>query len=1037
MDQCLSENRARVLQNRGIGTDDVDTDIWDSFLCVAGARLVSGGFDKNNFADKILKFINAGGGTIEDLKDSGISVGLDTSFEGGDTLRTEEEIIDGGDLATLYQSARFGNFCYQFKNLQPGDYFIDLHFVEIVNTNGPKGIRVFNVFIQEEKVVSELDIYAIVGANKPLQLVDFRVPVRSDGVITIRFEGVDGGSIVSGICIKEAPKILVSPVKQGEGEKFAAGMETVSIENKNIRMCSITKYEKKIKELSTLCELKTNECYQAWMSLTAANEELQTVKMELDNKSFQILGLDQAKNMEEAKLREFSSRYKHERQFWEAAIDELRRNIKTLKEEHSQLSHKAHECADSVPELNKMATAVQDMVSQCQEFKLKYNEELAKRKQLYNQIQEAKGNIRVFCRCRPLSKDEMSAGYATIVDFTAAKDGDLGILTGPSSKKTYRFDRVYTPSDGQADVFSDAQPMVISVLDGYNVCIFAYGQTGTGKTFTMEGSEHNRGVNYRTLEELFRLADERKEAFTYKISVSVLEIYNEQIRDLLATGTATKKLEIRQVPEGFHHVPGVVEAKIKSIEEVWNVLQAGTSARMVGSNNVNEHSSRSHCMLCVTVGAKNLINGECTQSKLWLVDLAGSERLAKTEVQGDRLKEAQNINRSLSALGDVISALVSKNSHIPYRNSKLTHLLQDSLGGNSKTLMFVQVSPCEKDSGETVCSLNFATRARGVELGAARKQLDTGELQKLKLQLDKAKQESRFKDESLRNVQENYQNLEEKFKEKERSWRSQQEKVKELEIQLQSKSESCKQMEKQLLQLTQGIKGKENFCTILQHKIDELENKIKDFEYQASNALQDKSVEFERQLRVNKCEFEHQIRVLEEKNTELENQVNAKKSEFQLQTRFLQEKIKELEEKLNWKDTVSENLPPYCSSEKSKNKPSERGRERDTQGLILKVANRSESHASLLLKKTDSLRELKRKHDLQNRGIENNLLPTTTMVDKKPISTETSKRHIEPSKAFARVTRTTKAFPGSQKVLSSRQVQGIKERDSSSKAWLR
>jgi kinesin family protein C2/C3 len=132
------------------------------------------------------------------------------------------------------------------------------------------------------------------------------------------------------------------------------------------------------------------------------------------------------------------------------------------------------------------------------------------------------------------------------------------------------------------------------------------------------------------------------------------------------------------------------------------------------------------------VKGESEISGECTKSKLWLVDLAGSERVAKSDVQGDRLKEAQCINKSLSALGDVIQALTTKSSHIPFRNSKLTHLLQDSLGGDSKTLMFVQISPYEGDVGETLCSLNFASRVRGIELGPARKQLDTGELFKYK-----------------------------------------------------------------------------------------------------------------------------------------------------------------------------------------------------------------------------------------------------------------------------------------------------------------
>ncbi|KAI8572293.1 hypothetical protein RHMOL_Rhmol01G0186500 [Rhododendron molle] len=440
----------------------------------------------------------------------------------------------------------------------------------------------------------------------------------------------------------------------------AAEIEVTSAQHKVMQMKSTAKYEKKIQELSAQCQRKSDECYQAWMSLTAANEQLEKVRMELDNKLFQTYSLDQTVDKQAENLRNISSKYECDKKFWAVAINNLQEKIKVMKEEHSQLLREAHECADSIPDLNKMVFAVQSLVSQCEDLKVKYNEEHAKRRKLYNLVQEAKGanysgctsrNIRVFCRCRPLSKTEVASGHATVVDFDAAKDGELGILTGGSTKKNFKFDRVYTPKDDQVDVFADASPLVISVLDGYNVCIFAYGQTGTGKTFTMEGIEQNRGVNYRTLEELFRVSKERSETFSYDISVSVLEVYNEQIRDLLGASPTSKKQ--------------------------------------------------------------------------W--------RLAKTDVQGDRLKEAQNINRSLSALGDVISALATKSSHIPYRNSKLTHLLQDSLGGDSKTLMFVQISPSEHDLSETLSSLNFATRARGVELCPAKKQIDTSELQKLKM----------------------------------------------------------------------------------------------------------------------------------------------------------------------------------------------------------------------------------------------------------------------------------------------------------------
>ncbi|KAH7280079.1 hypothetical protein KP509_37G051500 [Ceratopteris richardii] len=378
-------------------------------------------------------------------------------------------------------------------------------------------------------------------------------------------------------------------------------------------------------------------------------------------------------------------------------------------------------------------------------------------KACHNQVLELKGSIRVFCRCRPLTPNECKAGDNSVIEFNQVLDNELYVRTHDGAKKTFKFDHVFTPSHTQEEVFLETAPLVVSVLDGFNVCIFAYGQTGTGKTFTMEGTEQNRGVNYRTLEKLFQLASQRKGQYTYEIFVSVLEVYNEEIRDLLATSPAlgqnNKKLEIKQCADGMHHVPGVVEEPVHNIEEVWKVLQTGSKARAIGSTNANKHSSRSHCLLCVMVKGENVVSGEHTKSKLWLIDLAGSERIGKTDVQGERLKEAQNINKSLSALGDVIHSLTSKSSHIPYRNSKITHLLQDSLGGQSKTLMFVHVSPSEQDVGETLCTLNFATRVRGVELGAARKQLDPAELMKYKKLVERGKEDILKKDAIIMELQ--------------------------------------------------------------------------------------------------------------------------------------------------------------------------------------------------------------------------------------------------------------------------------------------
>ncbi|CAN0858267.1 Kinesin-like protein KIN-14R [Linum grandiflorum] len=858
--------------------DDADAakSLIDYMLCDSNSRLVPSGFSRSNCSDGVFMLVNSGN-EISVETDSILKFVGDSYYEGGNVLRTDEDIADAGDFAFIYKSARFGNFCYRFHDLPPGDYFVDLHFAEIVNTNGPKGIRVFDVFIQEDKVLSEFDIFSIVGANKPLQLVDVRVPVKEDGMLLLRFEGLNGSPMLNAICIREASE-MTAPQQQKEYLRCnhcASEMEISSAQKRLVRTKVTDKYEKRIQQLTADCQRKTNECHEAWMSLTSANEQLEKVRTELDNKTYQTRSLDQTVGKQAENLRNITTMYGRDKESWSQAINNMQQKIRIMKEEHIRLSRDAHGCIDSIPELNKMVSGVQALVAQCEDLKLKYSEEQAKRKQLYNQIQETKGNIRVFCRCRPLSMEEASTGYATVVDFDAAKDGDLGVLTGGSNKKIFKFDRVYTPRDGQVDVFADASPMVVSVLDGYNVCIFAYGQTGTGKTFTMEGPEHNRGVNYRTLEQLFTVARERSDTFTYNISVSVLEVYNEQIRDLLTTSTTSKKLEIKQTSEGSHHVPGVVEAKVDNIKDVWRVLQAGSNARAVGSNNVNEHSSRSHCMLCIMVKTKNLMNGECTKSKLWLVDLAGSERLAKTDAQGERLKEAQNINKSLSALGDVIYALATKSSHIPYRNSKLTHLLQDSLGGDSKTLMFVQISPSEHDLSETLSSLNFATRVRGVELGHAKKQLDTSEILRVKALLEKARQESRSKDESLRKLEENFQNLENKTKGKDHAYKSQLERIRELEGQ-------HVQSEKYVSQLSERLKAREETCNELQQKVKELESKLKQREKSDLETFQLKIKELESRLHEQNQNSEAvvlriKIKELEEKLREQEQKLQTRR----------------------------------------------------------------------------------------------------------------------------------------------------------------
>jgi kinesin family protein C2/C3 len=225
----------------------------------------------------------------------------------------------------------------------------------------------------------------------------------------------------------------------------------------------------------------------------------------------------------------------------------------------------------------------------------------------------------------------------------------------------------------------------------------------------MSGPADCRGVNTRALEDLFRKSDGRRSEWRDSITVSLLEVYNEEIRDLLSDGRSEDKLEVKIGPNG-NHVPGLVSLPVDNIAAVLSLISMADRNRSSATTNMNEHSSRSHMILTATVISEYLPTGVVTRGKLNLVDLAGSERINKSGATGVALKEAQNINKSLSALGDVIAARAAKQAHVPFRNSTLTYLLQDSISQDSKTLMIVCVSPVLYNSEETFCSLNFAGR---------------------------------------------------------------------------------------------------------------------------------------------------------------------------------------------------------------------------------------------------------------------------------------------------------------------------------------
>jgi len=395
--------------------------------------------------------------------------------------------------------------------------------------------------------------------------------------------------------------------------------------------------------------------------------------------------------------------------------------------------------SDKIAQLEETIRGLQDHVANL-DSKLRSEETI--RRELHNTIQELKGNIRVFCRVRPMLSSEdgqracaFSFGQderEVVIESTSANESICGTKKAPP-KHEFAFDRVFSPSASQEDVFGEISQLIQSALDGYNVCIFAYGQTGSGKTYTMEGNtvDHStQGMIPRALEQVFRTSQDLKDkGWQYTIEASFLEIYNETIKDLLGSGDVNIKHEIKLVnPNNTGSACEVMVTNVKTVNvtsetQVYSLLEKATQNRAVAATQCNERSSRSHSVFRLKLVGENQMTGEKCQGTLNLIDLAGSERLSQSCSTGERLRETKSINKSLSNLGNVIMALANKEQHIPYRNSKLTFLLQNSLGGNSKSLMFVNISPKEESLQESLCSLRFATKVNQCNIGTAQKKV--------------------------------------------------------------------------------------------------------------------------------------------------------------------------------------------------------------------------------------------------------------------------------------------------------------------------
>ena len=346
-------------------------------------------------------------------------------------------------------------------------------------------------------------------------------------------------------------------------------------------------------------------------------------------------------------------------------------------------------------------------------------------------------NVNVICRFRPMNDLEKTTGNEQVCDFTSPTS-----LTFHSSreKNVYRFifDRIFPPTSTQQDIYDfGVKGIIDSVLDGYNGTVLAYGQTSSGKTYTMQGEmdeERTQGIIPRMINHVFKHIY-KNEGTDFMIKVSMIEIYQEKIRDLFDVSKVN--LNVREDTIKGIYVEGASERYVGCPNDVLSLLEMGSANRAQAATNMNEHSSRSHSIFILTINQTNKAEGVSKVGKLYLVDLAGSEKISKTGATGHTLEEAKIINKSLTTLGRVINNLTDgKSTHIPYRESKLTRVLQESLGGNSKTCLIITCSPSIYNESESLSTLRFGERAKKIKnKPKINKEITVAELQKLVAQL--------------------------------------------------------------------------------------------------------------------------------------------------------------------------------------------------------------------------------------------------------------------------------------------------------------
>lgn len=517
-------------------------------------------------------------------------------------------------------------------------------------------------------------------------------------------------------------------------------LETARQESKKELEAEISRQQEEARELRRRFERELED--EKAMRQREANQvtsqytmDIRRLQMELDGRDQQIAKLQNELKAFRDDVERERNRNRDLRQNLDTASNNsvtLESTIRALKARIEFLESGREEQSQAFERINQQML---DAVAETNATKEKLRQEETLRRKLHNQVQELKGNIRVFCRVRPPLDHESETHVAEIQYPDQSEEAKEISILGPEERNTFgavsrknnvfSFDRVFEPSAQNAEVFEEISQLVQSALDGYNVCIFCYGQTGSGKTFTMSSQD---GMIPRTILQIYDTAKSLEDkGWKYTMEGNFVEVYNENLNDLLgrAEELDKKKHEIRHdLQRCKTTITDITTVRLDSPEMVDSILRRAAANRTVAATRANERSSRSHSVFILKLIGENAFTGERSEGTLNLVDLAGSERLSHSGVTGDRLKETQNINRSLSCLGDVIAALGQgkEGGHIPYRNSKLTYLLQFSLGGNSKTLMFVMVSPLQQHLSETLTSLKFATKVHNTHIGTAKRQ---------------------------------------------------------------------------------------------------------------------------------------------------------------------------------------------------------------------------------------------------------------------------------------------------------------------------